>query len=130
MEKNLEICSLLDFYGNMLTEKQFDIMDLYYNDDLSLGEIGDRLGISRQGVHDAVKRGEEVLWDYEKKLGLYAHRKEYENELREIKNLALDIFDECKSKNYASEIAKKTVVLLEHIDKKLENYETDENYSE
>ena len=61
MAKNLEICSLLDFYGNMLTEKQFDIMDLYYNDDLSLGEIGDRLGISRQGVHDAVKRVEEVL---------------------------------------------------------------------
>ena len=123
MAKNLEICSLLDFYGNMLTEKQLDIMDLYYNDDLSLGEIADRLGISRQGVHDAVKRGEEVLWDYEKKLGLYADRKKYEKDLLEIKDMALEIFELCKSKNYTKPIAEKTIVLLEHIDKKLEDYE-------
>ena len=123
MSKNLEMCSLLDLYGALLTEKQADIMDLYYNDDLSLGEIADRLGISRQGVHDAVKRGEEVLWDYEKKLGLYTDRKKYEKDLLEIKDMALEIFELCKSKNYTKPIAEKTIVLLEHIDKKLEDYE-------
>ena len=48
MSKNLEICRLLDLYGALLTEKQFDIMDFYYNDDLSLGEIADHYEISRQ----------------------------------------------------------------------------------
>ena len=70
MSKNLDMCRLLDLYGGLLTEKQFDIMDLYYNDDLSLGEIADHYDISRQGVHDAIKRGDEALAEYEAKLGL------------------------------------------------------------
>lgn len=126
MAKNLEMSNLLDLYGVMLTDKQLDIMQMYYNDDLSLGEIAADLGISRQGVHDAVKRGDETIIGYEQKLGLYASQKAYVDELREIKALALEIFDECKSKNYARTIADKTIVLLENLDKKLEDYDNTE----
>lgn len=126
MAKNLEMCDLLDLYGVMLTEKQFDVMDMYYNDDLSLGEIAAQLGISRQGVHDTIKRGDETINDYEEKLGLYSSQRAYVNELREIKALAMDIFEECKAKNYAKTIAQKTIVLLENLDKKLEDYDNSE----
>ena len=56
MEKNLNVSILLDFYGAMLTEKQREAVEYYYNDDLSLSEIADNQGISRQGVRDAIKR--------------------------------------------------------------------------
>jgi len=70
MEKNVEISLLLSFYKNMLTERQADTADLYYNEDLSLSEIGAELGISRQGVRDNLKRAETTLYDAEAKLGL------------------------------------------------------------
>ena len=70
MAKNLEISFLLDFYGSMLTEKQRAVVEYYYNDDLSLGEIGANEGISRQGVRDAIKRAEAQLLDMEERLGL------------------------------------------------------------
>lgn len=61
---------LFDFYGQLLTQKQIEIMDMHMNSDLSLGEISEQLGISRQGVHDAVKKSISTLTEYEKKLGL------------------------------------------------------------
>lgn len=70
MAKNLEVSFLLDFYGNMLTEKQRDALEYYYNEDLSLGEIALNLGITRQGVRDAVKRAEGLLFEMEERLGL------------------------------------------------------------
>lgn len=68
--KNLNISVLLDFYGDMLTEKQKEVIELYYNEDLSLSEIGAYEGITRQGVRDSIKRGESVLLEMEEKLGL------------------------------------------------------------
>lgn len=68
--KNLNIGSLLDFYGELLTDKQADALDLYYNQDLSLGEIAELMGITRQGVRDNIKRGEKQLEDFEKALSL------------------------------------------------------------
>ena len=56
MAKNLEISFLLDFYGDMLTDKQRDVVELYYNEDLSLAEIAAHSGITRQGVRDSIKR--------------------------------------------------------------------------
>ena len=123
MSKNLEMSSLLDLYGSLPTEKQADIMDLYYNDDLSLGEIAQQYNISRQGVHDAIKRGDETLAEYEKKLGLYASQQNYVNELKEFKAQALDIFNECKKKSFVKDIAEKTIILLENLDSKLEDYD-------
>ena len=67
--KNLEISYLLDFYGDVLTEKQRDVMEQYYNDDLSLSEIADNFGITRQGVRDANKRGEGTILELEDKVG-------------------------------------------------------------
>jgi len=68
-EKDYRISYLLDFYGDILTEKQKDAIDLYYNEDLSLAEIAEYQDISRQGVRDAIKRGEEILIEMEEKLG-------------------------------------------------------------
>ena len=61
---------LFDFYGELLTERQKEFFDLYYNEDLSLGEIAENAGISRQGVYDAVHRGARQLEQYERQLGL------------------------------------------------------------
>ena len=70
MDKNVEIALLLDFYGNILTERQREIMNLYYEDNLSLSEIAEELNISKQGVSDSLKRSEKVLYDTESKLKL------------------------------------------------------------
>ena len=123
MSKNLDMCRLLDLYGGLLTEKQFDIMDLYYNDDLSLGEIADHYDISRQGVHDAIKRGDEALMEYEEKLGLLKADEERKNEIAALRELALDAFNECNAHRSFRSVAEKIVVLLESFDEKLEEYE-------
>ena len=59
--KTLEMTMLFDFYGDMLTEKQREYFDLYYNEDLSLGEIASNVGISRQGVRDIIVRAEKSV---------------------------------------------------------------------
>ena len=67
--KNLEISYLMDFYGNLLSDKQRDIMQLYYGEDLSLAEISFDEDITRQGVRDAIKRAVEKLQSFEDALG-------------------------------------------------------------
>lgn len=69
-KKDMHISLLLDFYGDILSERRRELTGLYYNDDLSLSEIAEISGISRQGVRDAVKKSEAELLDLEKKLGL------------------------------------------------------------
>ena len=64
----LKFVSLYDFYSPMLSDRQKDVLDLYYNDDLSLSEIASELGITRQGVRDAIKTGEAKLNEFEDKL--------------------------------------------------------------
>ena len=67
--KDLSMCSLLDTYGAVLTEKQRNVMQMYYFEDFSLSEIAElEGGISRQGVRDFIKRGEMVLTELEEKL--------------------------------------------------------------
>lgn len=68
MDKIVERSVLFDFYGNLLTEHQRNIYEDIVNNDYSLTEIGEEFGISRQGVHDAVKRIDKILLDYEDKL--------------------------------------------------------------
>ncbi len=70
MAKDLNMCVLLDIYGGLITEKQAEIMDYYYNQDFSLAEISEHLNITRQGVRDAVKRAEQALSECEEKLKL------------------------------------------------------------
>jgi len=70
LSKKMFVADLFAFYGELLTAKQRDVLSLYCLDDFSLGEIAEDLNISRQGVHDAVKRATKTLEDYENKLGL------------------------------------------------------------
>lgn len=65
MPKNLYISALLDVYGAVLNEKQRELCEYYYNDDLSLAEIAENVGITRQGVRDLIKRGEQTLLSLE-----------------------------------------------------------------
>ena len=69
-EKDLTVGFLLDFYGDVLSERKRTVLDYYYNDDLSLAEIAAEIGISRQGVRELIKKAEEELRFYEEKLGL------------------------------------------------------------
>ncbi len=92
MSKNLEIAFLLDFYGDMLTEKQRNFIDFYYNKDLSLSEIAENEGITRQGVRDAIKRAEAQLIDMESKLKLASKFSELSRGLNEIKECAEKIY--------------------------------------
>ncbi len=68
MAKNLQLVLLLDCYGEFLTERQRQAMESYYGEDLSLGEIAEFTGTSRQAVRDSIKRSEEILLDMEQKL--------------------------------------------------------------
>lgn len=70
MEKLAQMSILIDYYGKLLTPKQLEVLDLYYNNDYSLAEISELLGISRQGVFDNLKRSEDILKKYENKLKL------------------------------------------------------------
>lgn len=107
MDKKLIISLLLDFYGQLLSEKQFEIMDYYYNDDLSLREIADIVGITRQGVHDTIKRSETFLEELENKLGLYSRWQSIQQQLEGINSAVINIETEnstvCKNKTIARE---------------------------
>lgn len=68
MEKNIHISMLLEIYGKLLTQKQYDVVDLYYNQNLSLSEIAEEENITRQGVRKNLVDAENKLFDYEQKL--------------------------------------------------------------
>lgn len=96
-EKNLRISVLLDYYAPMLTEKQRDVIDLYYNEDLSLSEIAEHEGITRQGVRDSIKRGEQTLWDMEEKFRFAERSEKYSALIGDIAAAAAEIRKECTS---------------------------------
>lgn len=93
IEKIIRVSLLLDFYGPLLTQKQKTALTLFYEEDFSLGEIAQACGISRQAVHDSLRRGEALLEDYEKALGLAEKhiqaeklRQAAETELKKLEN--------------------------------------------
>lgn len=90
MEDRVEISLLMDYYGPLLTEKQCEIMQWYYNDDLSLAEIAEINNTSRQAIHDLIKRCYKQLLAYESKLNLLQksmdREKEIINFLEDLKN--------------------------------------------
>lgn len=87
----MRIAYLYDFYGEILSEKQQLVFEMYYNDDCSLGEIAQQIGISRQGVRDSVKRSEAALSEMEDKLGLAGRFEDMLADIERIKSDALMI---------------------------------------
>ncbi|SHE60489.1 hypothetical protein SAMN02745249_00769 [Atopostipes suicloacalis DSM 15692] len=84
LEKTLKMNQLFSFYGELLTSKQKDYMSDYYEEDYTLAEIADNYGVSRQAIYDSLKRTEDTLLDYEKKLHLV---KEFEHRSEILKNI-------------------------------------------
>ncbi|MBR5152373.1 MAG: DNA-binding protein [Clostridia bacterium] len=91
MERNVEIGLLFSIYKNMLTQRQAESVDLYYNEDLSLAEISEHMGITRQGVRDNIKRAEHTMYDVEEKLGLAKRFLTIKEELNRIDDIIRDI---------------------------------------
>ncbi|ATW28427.1 YlxM family DNA-binding protein [Candidatus Formimonas warabiya] len=104
IEKLARMAMLYDFYGKLLTVKQQEIMELFYGDDLSLSEIAQEYGISRQAVYDLLKRTEKILEDYEAKLGLVAKFKEQQQRIACIGELTA-LAQQTANLNYLEKIS-------------------------
>ena len=92
-ENAFEMCFLFDFYGAMLTSRQQEIFDLYYNDDLSLSEISEQMQISRQAVRDSITRSKNLMNDFERRLGLVERFKKSSEAFRRINELAGELME-------------------------------------
>lgn len=84
IDKVLKIGVLFDFYGALLTEKQRQCIEMHYLNDLSLAEIALEFSVSRQAVHDILKRAEQILFDYECKLGLIERHEREQHAVQEV----------------------------------------------
>lgn len=112
MENSVKISILLEIYGGLLTEKQYSLLDDYYNKDLSLSEIAENQAITRQAVRDNLKKGENNLLEYEEKLKLM---KKFEMQKKELE----DILSEITEIETSKEVKQK----LESLKKKILNFE-------
>ena len=106
MAKELKFVMLLDCYGDLLTDHQRSIMELYYCEDLSLAEIGQPLDITRQAVRSIIKRTEDILLNYEEKLGFAERLGKMRDCFRNIEAAAAHITDENTRNIILSETAK------------------------
>lgn len=106
---SIEITMLLDLYGEALTNKQRDYLNFYYNDDLSLSEIAENEGITRQGVRDAIKRAEALLFDMESKLKFSKKLEKINGGLADIAKCADEINEHNLSNGLSREINDKSV---------------------
>lgn len=84
MEKNVKVSILCEIYGELLTEKQYNFLDDYYNNDYSLSEIAENYGITRQAARDNIVKGENKLFEYEEKLGIMKKRLNQEQQIVKI----------------------------------------------
>ena len=89
------------FTGGVLTSRQFEVLDLYYNDNLSLGEIAENLDVTRQAVKDCIAKGEKRLFDLEEKLGIMKKSQKQEKQIQKI----LSELSEIKTQYTDEEIA-------------------------
>ena len=105
---------LLDFYGELLTEKQRDCFDMHYNEDLSLSEIAEQLGISRQGVWDNIRRAESALKEFEEKTGLIRRFSETRECLEQLRSRLEEL--ESLSEGRAREIVRAAMADIDRLD--------------
>lgn len=107
IDKLMQVSVLFDFYKELLTDKQREIVSLYYNEDYSLGEISENLNISRQGVYDTLKRSEKILGEYENKLKIVEKLAEKNIYIKQMFDVVLDVKEEMiKSEDCTSLIPK------------------------
>ena len=111
MEKHVEISMLCQIYGKMLTDKQYEFINDYYNNDLSLSEIAENNDITRQAVRDVIKKGENKLFELEEKL---LFMKRMLNQEKQIQTILLQL-----SKIQETSSDKKVQKILESIRKEL-----------
>ncbi len=111
MKKKLKISILNQLYGNLLTDKQKECIDDYYNNDLSLTEIAENNNITRQGIRDIIKKGEKRLFEYEEKLKFMNKTLEQEKKIEKI----LIELTKINKNDSDKEISK----ILEHVKKEL-----------
>lgn len=116
MAKDLKFAALLDIYGGMLTDKQREVLDLYYNEDLSLSEIAANEEISRQGVRDSIKRGEEAILELDEKIGVTALLAKYDALLTSVKTQCDGIIADCKSYTTTKSVIEKLEKIKSEID--------------
>lgn len=110
LEKGVNISLLLDSYGPLLTERQREIVGLYRNDDLSLGEISEITGITRQGVSECIRKAEKELIEFEEKLGL---QKAYESRKEILGGIKLTLESLADSGRIDKELASQIALSLE-----------------
>ena len=103
---------LLDFYGELLTEKQRECYDLHYNEDLSLSEIAEQCGISRQGVWDNIRRAEASLQQIEEKTGLIQRFTQNQEALEQMRERLSALYD--LSEGEARRLAEEAIDLLDN----------------
>ena len=115
MAKDLNWAYLIDTYGCLLTDKQFEVIDLYYNEDWSLAEIAQSCGITRQGARDFIKRSEALMAEYEEKLGLCAKRRIIRDSIDNIRVLSRDICIANDSISGPSKVSEKASAIEEYI---------------
>ncbi len=104
MENLLELSVLFDYYGKMLTSRQFDVCDMYLNQNLSLGEISENLGITRQGVRDSLVKAEKILINLESNLGIMKKNESLSEIVMKIQNFVNDSNMGSEFKNRISEL--------------------------
>ena len=115
MDKLTEMALLTDFYGPLLTEKQQNVWDLHYQQDLSLAEIAEVEHISRQAIHDLLKRTERILTEYEEKLGLVQRFWTERQKLMEVQTLLQGLSGRDFSSNSAWERHQKIRAMIEDV---------------
>lgn len=111
MDRKVEISLLCQIYGKLLTEKQLNILDNYYNLDLSLSEIAENENITRQAVRDIIKKGENKLFEFEEKLGIMKKTQRQEEKIANI----LSELTKIQTKFTDEQIAE----ILEHVKEEL-----------
>jgi uncharacterized protein len=115
MEKLATMALFADFYGPLLTEKQRNVWDLHYQQDLSLAEIAELEHISRQAIHDLLKRTERILEEYEHKLGLVRRFWAEREKLTEVRTLMQGLSEQDFSSKDAWERHCKIGIMIEDI---------------
>ena len=114
-EKNLNISFLLDFYGDILGEKQRELVDLYYNADLSLSEIAESFGMTRQGIRHSLKKAEDDLIFLENKLGLANQFVQIRENNRKTVVSLLSIYEQLKNCAIPNDITEQLLAVIEQV---------------